>query len=139
MATLRLLDDVPFQAGYCSRYFLLLLLRHFELRERRQQVLNRDVPIFFGYAEPFMCGLHVAPYVHARPAGCRAQLIEYQLANPHLRIVARSNKKATKSLVGCKPNDEIIGHRSQRVVSAEPLVERVAALGRSNPGAACAR
>src|SRR5438128_1925664 len=94
-------------------------------------MLHRDVPIFFGYAQPFVRGLHISAEVHARPASRRTELIDDKLTNPCLAVIAQPDKEPTKFRVSRKPNDEIVSHRRQRVVSAEPLVQRVALLSRS--------
>src|SRR5258705_10549534 len=96
-------------------------------------MLHGNVPVLFGDAEAFVRGLHVAADVNARPAGRRAQLIDYQLADPHLRIVAGPHKEPADRLVGCQPADELIGYGGKRIVSAKALVERAFALSRKTP------
>ena len=96
-------------------------------------MLDGDIPILFGDAEPFVRGLHIAADVDARPTRRRAQLIEYKLADPHLRIVAGTHKESAERLIGCQAADEIIGYGGKRIVSAKPLVKRVFALSRNAP------
>src|SRR5258705_7980662 len=102
-------------------------------------MLHGNVPVLSGDAEAFVRGLQVAADVKARPACRRAQLIDYQLADPHLRIVAGPHKESADGLVGCQPADELIGHEGKRIVSAKSLVERVFALSRNTPSGSNAR
>src|ERR1700704_430976 len=49
-------------------------------------MLNRGVPVLFGDAEAGVRGLHVAADINAGSAGCRAQLVDDQLAYPLDRV-----------------------------------------------------
>src|ERR1044071_891702 len=100
--TLRLLDYVCFQSRKRGGHFLLLLLRYLEFVQRRDQVPHRDVPIFFGDAQPLVRSLHIAANVQARPARRRAQLIDHELPDLLLGVGTRSDEEAANLGVGRK-------------------------------------
>src|SRR5262249_45046145 len=95
------------------------------------KVLNRYVPIFLGYPGTLVRVLHVGADINARPTGSCTKLVYNQLTHSHLRTIACTHKESAERLVGRETDDEIISNFGQSIVSTEPLVQRVAVLGRN--------
>ena len=51
---LRLLDNILFQAGYRGQHFVLFFRRDVEFVERRDQILDADIPVLLGNAQACM-------------------------------------------------------------------------------------
>ncbi len=68
--------------------------------------------------------LHVAAGVVARPARGFADEVDDMAPDAHFAVVGKADEEPLFLVVRRKPPDELIRHRGNGVVAAEPLVER---------------
>jgi hypothetical protein len=71
-----------------------------------------------------VCRLHIASGVDAWSASGRTKLIENVLPDAFPGINAVTDEELLKLLVGNEPANEIVDHRSERVVTAHAFVQR---------------
>ena len=102
---------------------LLLLVRHLELGQRLAEALVRALPIRLADPQPGMRRQHVAAGVDARPARLGADQVDHVLADACQAVVGDADEEAAELVVLFEPRQEIVGHRSDGVIAAEPDIE----------------
>src|SRR5712692_9347232 len=84
---------------------------------------KKDAPVALADSHPAMRQPHVPPAVIHWSAGVRAQEIYQQLLLAHDAVFGAVLPKSAELCIVSQPRQQVVCHRSDRVVAAEPLVK----------------
>src|SRR5271168_760723 len=123
-----LFDDIFLEALDECDYIALFGLRHLEHRKGRSSVSEEHIPVALADLHATMGQQHFSAPVVDRSTCALAQEINQKLLLALDAIFSAMRPEATELRIVVEPPHQVVCHCGDRIIAAEPLVQRFALL-----------